>query len=209
MPSQILTLKLDGITAGDYLTWCRDPDPPTLGVALRALRVDADPLGDTITAILDWNAPAPAPEVAATAAGLPLPTGAEVRHVMPTHVPLTTPALRAAHHVCASTAIEQRAVAMSTVPIDAAQQPALVSPADHKPARELRRDGLDPAAPKQRPALCKRHLHPKAFGPVSSGGGRPKPSPRRSAPQRMPPQWRRCGRGRPSDQRRAHDPTRH
>ena len=27
MPLQILTLKLDGITAGDYLTWCRDPEP--------------------------------------------------------------------------------------------------------------------------------------------------------------------------------------
>jgi hypothetical protein len=34
MPLQILTLKLDGITAGDYLTWCRDPDPPALGLAL-------------------------------------------------------------------------------------------------------------------------------------------------------------------------------
>ena len=28
MSLQILSLRLDGITAGDYLTWCRDPDPP-------------------------------------------------------------------------------------------------------------------------------------------------------------------------------------
>jgi hypothetical protein len=71
MPLQILTLKLDGITAGEYLTWCCDPDPPALDSALRSIRVDADPLGDTITAILDWNQPAPAPPAAAaTAAGL-------------------------------------------------------------------------------------------------------------------------------------------
>ena len=53
MSLQILTLKLDGITAGDYLTWCQDPDPPALDFALRSIRVNADPLGDTITAILD------------------------------------------------------------------------------------------------------------------------------------------------------------
>ncbi len=50
MPLQILSLKLDGITASDYLTWCRDPEPPTLDFALRSVTVDADPLGDTITA---------------------------------------------------------------------------------------------------------------------------------------------------------------
>ena len=33
MPLQILALKLDGITAGDYLAWCRDPDPHALGFA--------------------------------------------------------------------------------------------------------------------------------------------------------------------------------
>lgn len=53
MSLQILTLELDGITAGDYLTWCRDPDPPALDYALRSIAIDADPLGDTITAILD------------------------------------------------------------------------------------------------------------------------------------------------------------
>ena len=77
MPLQILTLKLDGITAGDYLTWCRDPEPPALDHALRSISidVDADPPGDTITAILDWNQPLPTPPAAATAAGLPLSAG--------------------------------------------------------------------------------------------------------------------------------------
>jgi hypothetical protein len=42
MPLQILTLKLDGITAGDYLMWCRDPDPPALDFALRSISIDAD-----------------------------------------------------------------------------------------------------------------------------------------------------------------------
>ena len=78
MPLQILSLKLDGITAGDYLTWCRDPEPPALDFALRSVSVDADPLGDTITAILDWNGPAPRPSAAATAAGLPLSAGVEI-----------------------------------------------------------------------------------------------------------------------------------
>jgi hypothetical protein len=76
MSLQILTLKLDGITAGDYLTWCRDPDPPALDYALRSIRVNADPVRDTITKILDWNQPLPAPVAAATAAGLPLAPGA-------------------------------------------------------------------------------------------------------------------------------------
>ena len=72
MPQQILTLKLDGITAGDYLTWCRDPEPPALDFALRSIAIEADPLGDTITAILDWYQSPPSAPVAASAAGLPL-----------------------------------------------------------------------------------------------------------------------------------------
>jgi len=78
MPLQILTLKLDGITAGDYLTWCRDPEPPALDFALRSISVDADPLGDTITVIIDWNESPPPPPAAASAAGLPLPIGAQI-----------------------------------------------------------------------------------------------------------------------------------
>ena len=83
MPLQILTLKLDGITAGDYLTWCRDPDPPALDYALRSITIKGDPLGDTITAILDWNQPPPAPPAAATAAGLTLPAAAQLHALTP------------------------------------------------------------------------------------------------------------------------------
>ena len=89
MSLQILTLKLDGITAGDYLTWCRDPDPPALDSALRSICVDADPLGDTITAILDWDRPAPTPATAATAAGLPLSPGVQIHSLAATTEPYT------------------------------------------------------------------------------------------------------------------------
>jgi len=83
MPIQILTLKLDGITAGDYRAWCRDPEPPALGYALRSVRVDADSLGDTITVTLDWNHAAPPAAAAAAGAGLPLLPGTTLH-------PLTT-----------------------------------------------------------------------------------------------------------------------
>jgi len=86
MPLQILTLKLDGITASDYLTWCRDPDPPALDLALHSIRIEAEPLGDTITAILDWNQPAPASAVAATAAGLPPIANIQIYPGTPTEV---------------------------------------------------------------------------------------------------------------------------
>jgi hypothetical protein len=78
MTLQTLTLKLDGITAGDYLTWCRDPEPAALDFALRSISIDAEPLGDTITAILDWNHSPPPVAVAAGAAGLPLSTGVNI-----------------------------------------------------------------------------------------------------------------------------------
>jgi hypothetical protein len=82
MPVQTITLKLDGITAGDYLTWCRDPDPPALDFALRSISIDADPLGDTITAILDWNQPPPGAPAAAITAGLPLSVGVQVHQLL-------------------------------------------------------------------------------------------------------------------------------
>jgi hypothetical protein len=94
MSLQVLTLKLDGITAGDYLTWCRDPDPAALDYVLRSIRVSADPLGDTITAILDWNQPAPVPRAAASAAGLPLPPGVELHPPAVTAMPHTHDAAR-------------------------------------------------------------------------------------------------------------------
>jgi hypothetical protein len=82
MPLQILTLKLDDITAGDYLTWYRDPEPPALDFALRSITIDADPLGDTITAILDWDEPVPPLPAAAAAAGLPLAAGARIHRLL-------------------------------------------------------------------------------------------------------------------------------
>jgi hypothetical protein len=72
MALQFLILTLDGITAGDYLAWVRDPEPPVLGRDLRAVSVQGDPLGDTIEAVLAWRGAAPAPAVAASVAGLPL-----------------------------------------------------------------------------------------------------------------------------------------
>jgi hypothetical protein len=71
MALQTLTLKLDGITAGDYLIWCRDPEPPAFDFALRSISIEAEPLGDTITAILDWSHSPPPAGVAASAAELP------------------------------------------------------------------------------------------------------------------------------------------
>jgi hypothetical protein len=82
MPLQILTLKLSDITAGDYLTWCRDPEPPALDFGLRSISIDADPLGDTITAVLDWDRPLPPFAAAATAAGLPLLAGVQVKQLL-------------------------------------------------------------------------------------------------------------------------------
>jgi hypothetical protein len=72
MGLQHLTLTLDGITAGDYLTWGRDPEPPALGLSLRSITVRADPLGDTVEAALAWPGSPPAPLAAAPIAGLPL-----------------------------------------------------------------------------------------------------------------------------------------
>ena len=83
MSLQTLILRLDGLTAGDYLTWCRDPDPPAFDHGLRSISIDADPLGDTITALLEWDRPAPPPRPAATLAGLPLT--ADVRAIGSPH----------------------------------------------------------------------------------------------------------------------------
>jgi hypothetical protein len=70
--AQLLTFHLQGITAGDYLTWVRDPDPPALGRELRSLSVQADPLGDRIDLLLCWGGDPPAPRAAAAAAGFGL-----------------------------------------------------------------------------------------------------------------------------------------
>lgn len=72
MAQQYLTLTLDGITAGDYLQWVRDPDPPALGLGLSSIEVRGEPLGDTVEAALSWDVPAPPAAAAGPAAGLPL-----------------------------------------------------------------------------------------------------------------------------------------
>jgi hypothetical protein len=69
---QRLTFELDGITAGDYLAYVRNPEPPGLGTSLRAIAIDAEPLGDTIEVALAWNGTAPAPATAEVLAGLPM-----------------------------------------------------------------------------------------------------------------------------------------
>lgn len=68
------------------MTWCRDPDPAALDHGLRSIGVDADPLGDTITAVLDWDQSAPEP-AAATAAGLPLSPGVQIHPLAIASVP--------------------------------------------------------------------------------------------------------------------------
>ena len=72
MATQELTLRLEGITAGDYLTWVRDPEPPALRYGLRRMEVMADPLGDSIQVLLAWEGQAPEPRDAAASAGFPL-----------------------------------------------------------------------------------------------------------------------------------------
>jgi hypothetical protein len=69
---QRLTITLDGITAGDYLAWACDAEPPALGRELSCVDVRADPLGDTVEAWLSWTVTAPVPREAARAAGLAL-----------------------------------------------------------------------------------------------------------------------------------------
>ena len=69
---QRLTLVLEGITAGDYLAWARDPEPPALGREIHSIELRAEPLGDTVEAWLSWTIDPPAPHEAARAAGLAL-----------------------------------------------------------------------------------------------------------------------------------------
>lgn len=78
--SQALSIELEGITAGDYLTWVRDPEPMALGSDLHSIEVSADPLGSIIDVELVWNGVTPSlPRRAASKAGLP--TTADVRDV--------------------------------------------------------------------------------------------------------------------------------
>ena len=79
MTIQRLTLHLDGITAGDYLTWVHDPEPHTLARELRSVQLQADPLDQRIDVLLTWNGHPPPAQAAATAAGLTLTPETELR----------------------------------------------------------------------------------------------------------------------------------
>jgi uncharacterized protein YbjT (DUF2867 family) len=57
---QSLVIRLDGITAADYLTWVWDPEPPALDRGLRSVAISADPLGELITLELVWAGRRPA-----------------------------------------------------------------------------------------------------------------------------------------------------
>jgi hypothetical protein len=70
--AQLLRLVLDGITAGDYLCWVRDPEPQALvklGHNLQSISASADPLRDRIELELHWDREPPDPCSAAVAAG--------------------------------------------------------------------------------------------------------------------------------------------
>ena len=72
MTFQRLTFELDGITAGDYLAYVRNPEPPGLGTVLRSMTIDAEPLGDRIEIVLGWDGAAPEPVQASVLTGLPV-----------------------------------------------------------------------------------------------------------------------------------------
>jgi hypothetical protein len=91
---QRLRIELGEITAGDYLTWVRDPEPPALERELRSIAITAAPLGSTIDATLEWAGAPPPSRAAAAAAGLPVT--ADVRSVRATPQPDALPRRRRA-----------------------------------------------------------------------------------------------------------------
>ena len=74
MTYQTLHLRLDGMTAGDYLAHLRDPEPASLGAGLHAVVGEAEPLADVVAALLAWEGAAPEPCRAAAMAGFPTPS---------------------------------------------------------------------------------------------------------------------------------------
>ena len=67
--AQELAILLRGITADDYVTWVRDPEPHALGRDLIAITAEAEPLADRIEVQLIWDRMPPDPCTAASAAG--------------------------------------------------------------------------------------------------------------------------------------------
>jgi hypothetical protein len=68
---QTLTLLLDGITAGDYLQWVRDPDPPN-PKHLTLIAARCATLGDRIQLELLVEGEPLSPSLAANAVGFPI-----------------------------------------------------------------------------------------------------------------------------------------
>jgi hypothetical protein len=67
---QSLRIRLGGITAGDYLTWVRDAEPPALDRGLRSVATRAELLGELVNVELVWTGQPPTtPSAAAAAAG--------------------------------------------------------------------------------------------------------------------------------------------
>jgi hypothetical protein len=96
---QSLLIGLDGITAGDYLTWVRDPEPPALDHRLRSVAIGAEPLGDLVNIELVWaGQPPTAPGAAALAAGFALtPEVVEVQNATRTANKQNAQSSRARH----------------------------------------------------------------------------------------------------------------
>src|SRR5947209_5540933 len=70
---QSLIIRLAGITAGDYLDWVRDPEPPALDHGLRSVAISAEPLGEIVHVELIWaGQPPTTPGAAAAATGFAL-----------------------------------------------------------------------------------------------------------------------------------------
>jgi hypothetical protein len=70
---QSLLIRLNGITAGDYLARVRNPEPPALDHGLRSVAISAEPLSELIKIELTWACPPPtSPSAAAVAAGFAL-----------------------------------------------------------------------------------------------------------------------------------------
>jgi hypothetical protein len=73
MHVQSLIIELDGITAADYLSWVRDPEPHALDHGLLSVAICAEPLGALVYIELVWARRRPAtPSAAAVAAGFAL-----------------------------------------------------------------------------------------------------------------------------------------
>jgi hypothetical protein len=153
MPPQILTLKLDGITAGDYLAWGRHRHPPARGCAVPPVHVDTKTLGDTITTTLGCNQPAPLPPANATAPAQPPLTSTQ------THPPVTCAAAAIDHPSIvereSATDLERRPPTCLPGHQTIARNPLLDAPAEQPRRRHDRQESE--ARPAEEPGPARTH----------------------------------------------------